>query len=181
MGVTEIKWAIEEQADLISSLEEKAGIVEAVKHARETGSPEKLRDAYYSVSDIELRNQLISTTAKLDRLYLEQCEAEESSAKAAVTRAIEKTKKHPWHLTVAASLGSVIIGNWLFGLFGAIAGALIGYYLGEWAIAHVKKEDRESVEHAKHRLVSAQKRNEASKVDPFLFSEAEQQGSERER
>ena len=181
MGVTEINWAIEEQADLISSLEEKAGIMEAVRHARETGSPEELRDAYYSVPDIELRNQLISTTGKLDRLYLEKCEAEESSAKASVEKAIEKTQKHPWHLTVAASLGLVIIGNWLFGLFGAIAGALIGYYLGEWATSFVKKEDRESVEHAKHMLVSAQKRKEESKVDPFLFSESEQQGNERER
>ena len=116
MGEIETKWAIEEQADLIATLEEKAGIVEAVKDARNSGSPDKLRDAYYSVTDSELRNQLISTTGKLDQLYLQQCEQEESSANAAVTRAIEKTKKHPWHLSIAASLGAVIIGNWLLGL-----------------------------------------------------------------
>jgi hypothetical protein len=180
MGETEIKWAMEEQAELIDSLEEKAGIREAVKHARETGSPDKLRDAYFSVPDVDLRNQLISTTRRLDQLYLEQCEAEVASAQARVQLAIDKTKKHPWHLTVAASLGSVVIGNWIFGLFGAIAGALLGYYLGEWAISVVKKEDIQSVEQAKHSLVSAQKRDEESRVDPYLFSEAEQQGNERE-
>ena len=180
MGELEIKWAIEEQADLIATLEEKAGITEAVKHARESGSPDKLREAYYSVSDEEIRNQLIATTGKLDRLYLEKCEQDVLSAKAVVTRAIEKTKKHPWHLSIAASLGSVIIGNWIFGLFGAIAGALIGYYLGEWAISAVKKEDLQNIEHAKISLMSAMKRNEDSKVDPYLFSDSEQQGGERE-
>jgi hypothetical protein len=181
MGEMEIKWAIEEQADLISALAEKAGITEAVKHARETGAPEKLRDAYYSVRDADLRKQLITITGKLDQLYLDKCDLDVSAARARVEKAIDKYKRHPWHLSVAASLGMVVIANWIFGLFGAIAGALIGYYLGEWAISVVKKENFQAIEREKHSLMAAQKRNEESKVDPYLFSASEQQGGERER
>lgn len=180
MGEVEVNREINELSGLISSLEEKAGITAAVKHAREVGSPDKLKIAYYSVTDNELRKKLITTTGRLDHLYLQKCDLEVSSAKEEVSKAIDKAKEQPWYLAVAASIGAVVIGQWAFGLAGAIGGAIGGYFLGQWIISAIKKEDSKAIEQAKHLLASAHKRNEASKVDPYLFSAAEQEACERE-
>lgn len=171
---------MDELSALISSLEEKAGITEAVKHARETGSPDKLKIAYYSVTDTELRKKLIITTGKLDHLYLQKCDWDVSSAKEEVSKAIDKSKKQPWHLSVTSSLGGVVLGQWAFGFIGAIGGAIGGFFLGQWLLSSIKKENFKEIEKAKHVLASALRRHEESRVDPYLFSAAEQEACERE-
>jgi hypothetical protein len=180
MGEDEINREIDKLSALISLLEQRAGITDAVNHARETGAPDKLRAAYYSVPDIELKKQLITTTGKLDRLYLQKCDQEVSLAKEEVSKAIEKAKKQPWHLSVTSSIGALIIGQWILGFFGAIAGAIGGFYLGQWLLASIKKENAREIEQAKHLLVLAQRRDEASKVDPFLFSSEELEACEHQ-
>ena len=178
MGEDEVSRAIKELGILIGSLEGRAGITEAVRQARESGAPDKLRAAYYSVADAELRKQLIVTTGKLDRLYLQKCDLDVALAKEEVAKAIEKSNSQPWYLSVASSVGAVIIGQWILGLFGAIAGAISGFYLGQWLLASIKKENAREIEHAKHLLALAQRRDEESKVDPYLFSEEEQKACE---
>jgi hypothetical protein len=179
MGGDEANREMDELSILISSLEARAGITEAVKQAREAGAPDRLRAAYYSVADAELKRQLITTTGKLDRLYLQKCDLDVSLAKEEVSKAIEKAKKQPWHLSVTSSIGAVIIGQWILGFFGAIAGAIGGFYLGQWLLASIKKENAREIEHAKHLLALAQQRNEASRVDPYLFSAEELEACER--
>jgi hypothetical protein len=178
MGGDELNREIDELSASISSLEERAGITAAVRHARETGAPDKLRAAYYSVTDTELKKQLITTTGKLDRLYLQKCDLDVSTAQEEVSKAIEKSKKQPWHLSVTSSLGGVVLGQWALGLFGAIAGAIGGYYLGQWLLSSIKKENASELEHAKQLLASAKSRNEASRVDPYLFSAEELEACE---
>jgi hypothetical protein len=179
MGETELKQEMDELGALISSLEAKAGIADAVSHARETGAPDKLKEAYFSVSDAAIRQELIHTTGRLDRLYLEKCDLDVVVAKDAVAKAIDKAKKQPWHLAVTSSVGAMIIGQWLLGLPGALGGAIGGYFLGQWLLASLKKENLREIERAKHRLASAEKRNEASRVDPYLFSAEEQKAGAR--
>jgi predicted RND superfamily exporter protein len=181
MGESEVKQEMDELGDLIVSLEEQAGITGAVKQARENGSPAKLRDAYYSVADIELRKKLITTTGRLDQLYLQKCDQDVSLAKDEVSRAIDKTNQQPWHIAAASWLAPVGIGHWALGLVGAVGGAIAGYFLSQWVINVIKKDDSKVLEQAKHSLVLALKRNEHSKIDPYLFSVAEQAGCEREK
>jgi hypothetical protein len=179
MGETELKQEMEELGALIGTLEAKAGIEEAVKHARETGAPEKLKDAYFSVADTAIRQELIHTTGRLDQLYLEKCDLDVVTAKDEVSKAIEKSQKQPWHLSITSSVGALIIGQWLLGFPGAIGGAVAGYFLGQWLLSSLKKENMMEIERAKHRLISAEKRNEASRVAPYLFSTEEQEASGR--
>jgi len=181
MGETEINREIDALSTLISSLEEQAGVTHAAALARQAGSPDKLRDAYYSVTNSNLRQQLIATTGKLDQLYLQKCEQDVSVARAEVFKAVEKSQTTSKHMLLASLAGTAVIGYWAFGLIGAMTGSLIGYFLGEWAIAAIKKDDAKTIELAKGLLVAALKRNEESKLDPYLFSLAEQQGCERER
>lgn len=181
MGENEVQREMDQLSGLIDTLEAKAAIGQAVRQARESGSPAKLRDAYYSVTDVELRNKLISTTGRLDQLYLMKCEQDVSLAKEGLSKAEAKAGQHPWPLLAAAYIGPVVVGQWGLGLFGAIGGAVLGYFLGQWVFDMTKKENAREIDEAKHQLASAQRRNEASKVDPYLFSAAEQQGGEREK
>lgn len=181
MGEAELKQEMDDLGALIRSLEAKAGIVEVVRHARETGAPDKLKNAYFSVTDSSIRQKLIQTTGKLDQLYLEKCDLDVSRAQEEVSNAIDKSKKHPWHLSVTSSVGALIIGQWLLGFPGAIGGAIGGYFLGQWLLSSLKKEEVREIERAKHRLASAEKRNEASRIDPYLFSTEEQESCGRER
>ena len=180
MGVTEQNREIDKLSALIGSLEAKAGITEAVKHARETGAPDKLKDAYFSVTDFELRKKLITITGRLDHLYLQKCDLDLSLAQEEVSKAIDKSKKQSWHLSVVSSLTAVIIGQWIMGLAGAVVGAIGGYFFGQWIIAVIKKENLKEIEQAKLFLASALRRNEVSRIDPYLFSAAEQEACERE-
>ncbi|ADE11801.1 hypothetical protein [Sideroxydans lithotrophicus] len=180
-GEEEVKRKIKELSALIGVLEKKANITEEVKHARTSGSPDKFRDAYYSVDDLELRKRLITTTGELDQLYLQQCELAVASATEELARATDKSKQQPWPLAIAAYVGPMVVGQWGFGLFGAVGGAVGGYFLGQWVISATKKEDAQAVAQAQKILAAAQRRNEASKVEPYLFSAAEQAGGEREK
>jgi hypothetical protein len=181
MGEEEVKRKIKELSALIGLLEKKADITEAAMSARTSGSPDKFRDVYYSVTDHELRKQLISTTGVLDQLYLQQCEFAVASATDELTKATEKSKQQPWPLAIAAYVGPMVVGQWGFGFFGAVGGAVGGYFLGQWVISATRKEDAQAVAQAQKLLAAAQRRNEASKVEPYLFSAAEQAGGEREK
>jgi len=179
MGEIEINREIGTLSALIGSLEERAGITASVKHARESGSPDKLKEAYFSVHDIELRKKLINTTGKLDRLYLQKCDLDVSAAREEVSNAEDKSKQQPWPLAAASWLGPVVIGQWIYGLFGAIGGVIAGYFLSEWVIRVTKKEDARSIEQAKHLLATALRRNEESRMDPYLFSASEMEACEK--
>ena len=180
MGEIEVKREMDELGALIGSLEEKAGIAEAVKLARQSGVPAKLRDAYYSVTDIQLRKKLITTTGKLDHLYLQKCDLDVSSAREEVSKAIDKSKEQPWHIAAASWIAPVVIGHWIYGLPGAMVGAIGGYFFSQWVITVIKKDNSKAVEQAQKSLVSALKRNEESRIDPYLFSASELEACERE-
>ncbi len=179
MGEVELKHEMDDLGALISSLEAKAGIAEVVRHARESGAPAKLKEAYFSVSDSAIRHKLIHTTGRLDQLYLEKCDLDVGVAKDELSKATDNAQKHPWHLSVTSSVGAFVIGQWIFGLPGAAVGAVGGYFLGQWLLSSLKKENLMEIERAKHRLAAAERRNELSRVDPYLFSAEEQEASAR--
>jgi len=181
MGEAELKQEMDDLGALISSLEAKAGIVEAVRHARETGAPAKLKEAYFSVVDSALRHKLIRTTGRLDQLYLEKCDLDVAAARDELSKAINKAKKQPWHLSVTSSVGSFVIGQWIFGIPGAAVGGVGGYFLGQWLLTSLKKENLREIERAEQRLAAAERRNEASRVDPYLFSAEEQEADRSEQ
>ena len=177
MGEAELKQEMGDLGALISSLEAKAGIAEVVRQARESGAPAKLKEAYFSVSDRTIRHRLIHTTGRLDELYLEKCDLDVGMAKEELSKATDKAQKSPWHLSVTSSVGAFVIGQWIFGLPGAAAGAVGGYFLGQWLLSSLKKENLREIERAQHRLAAAERRNELSRVDPYLFSAEEQEAN----
>ncbi len=180
MREAEVDREIHKLSSLISALEEQAGITEAVILARKMGAPDKLKDAYYSVTDVELRKKLISTTGKLDHLYLQKCDLDVSSAREEVSKAIDQSNKQPWLLAAATTITAVVIGQWIFGLVGAIGGTIGGYFLGIWIVSVTKRADSDAIDQANHLLLSAQRRNEESRIDPYLFSASELETCERE-
>lgn len=180
MGEAELKREMNDLGALISSLEAKAGIAEVVGHARETGASAQLKEAYFSVANTAIRHKLIHTTGRLDQLYLEKCDLDVAAAKDELSKATDKAQKTPWHLSVTSSVGTLIIGQWLLGFPGAIGGAVGGYFLGQWLLSSLKKENMREIERAQHRLAAAERRNELSRVDPYLFSAEEQEACARE-
>jgi hypothetical protein len=180
VGDTEINQEINRLSALISSLEETAGITEAVNLARKTGAPDKLKDAYFSVTDIEIRKKLITTTGKLDHLYLQKCDLDVSSAREEVSKALGQSNKQPWLLAAATTFTAVVIGQWVYGLVGAIGGTISGFFLGLWIVSFTKKEEFKVIEQANHILLSALRRNEEARIDPYLFSSSELEACERE-
>lgn len=180
MGEAELRQEMGDLGALISSLEAKAGIADIVRQAREAGAPAKLKEAYFSVSDTAIRHKLIHTTGRLDQLYLEKCDLDVGAAKEELSIATDKAQKHPWYLSVTSSVGTFVIGQWIFGLPGAVGGAVGGYFLGQWLLSSLKKENLMEIERAQHRLAAAERRSELSRVDPYLFTAEEQEANRHE-
>lgn len=141
---------------------------------------EKARDAYFSVQDLKLRKRLIAVQRKIDSHILRSFDAEIASAKHAASIATAKIHNQPWTKAAIFSVSAVAFGFWIFGLAGAIAGAVAGFFLGQGVISQAKSQAIAEVNQATEELTNAQKEREHRSLWPECFSSSEEVLGDRE-
>jgi hypothetical protein len=93
-----------------------------------------LRDAYFSVSDPELRISLIAAYQRVESEIERSFKRDVLAARRAELLVVQNEDATPWWLASVFSVVSVAIGNLIFQTPGAIAGAIAGYFLGNGII-----------------------------------------------
>ena len=185
-------------------LEEEAGISKAMERAREgrfiplgamgeDASPDeyfadehdhfhdKARDAYFSVQEVELRKKLIASQRKIDSHVMRSFEADIAAANHAISIATAKMQNQPWAKVAVFAVGAVAIGYWAFGLVGAIAGAVGGFFLGQGVISEAKSTAIIEFNQVTQELEDARKERAQRSLWPECFSRSEEITGEREQ
>lgn len=196
--------ALKQLQDVCLALEEESGISKAMERAREgrfiplgamgeEASPDeyfadendhfrdKARDAYFSVQDVELRKRLITAQRKIDSYVMRSFDADIAAANHAVSVATTKTQSQPWTKAAVFAVGAVAIGYWVFGLVGAIAGAVGGFFLGQGVISEAKSNAIAEINQATQELENARKERAQRSLWPECFSSSEEITGEREQ
>jgi hypothetical protein len=141
----------------------------------------KTRDAYFSVQDVELRERLIAAQRKIEGHVLRSFEADIAAASHAVSIATAKTQDQPWTKAAVFAVGAVAVGYWVFGLVGAIAGAVGGFFLGQGVISEAKSKAIAEVNQATQELENARNELAQRSLWPECFSSSEEIFGEREQ
>jgi hypothetical protein len=184
-------------------LEREAGIVKAMDRAREgrfmplgaTGEDvsaeeyfadehdhfrECARDAYFSVSELELRKRLIATQRDIEAQFRRSFEADVLEATKTLNAAKARSGNEPWGLAAAIAAGMVALGYKFFGLPGAIGGAVAGFFVGQSTVAKAKREVTTEVSLAVESLELTQRSLAEQMLRPELFSVSEEVMGERQ-
>lgn len=190
---------LEELQDECLALENAAGISEAMERARrghfipmiECTSDEYfadefdyfrdgVRDAYFSVTDMQMRRDLIALQREIDRRTARSYESAVTDAKREAADARRQLLAQPWDLAGIIAIVAVAVGYWKFGLPGAIGGAVGGFFFGYGVIARARSDAQSNLEFAENRVTEAEEDNRVQKCYPECFSLNEEIAGERD-
>lgn len=141
---------------------------------------DKTRGAYFSVEDMKLRKRLIAAQRAVESRVRLSCEEDVFAANRAVSIAAEKARRQPWFMAALCGMGVVALGYWVFGIVGAIAGAVGGYFVGQGVIAEARNETNVALAQASSELEQAQEEKLENSLMPEFFSRWEEMSGERD-
>ena len=193
---------LEHLGDVCRTLEDEAGLSKAMERAREGRfiplgalgekvTPDeyfadehdhlrrKTRDAYFSVQDLGLRKKLIAADRAVDSFRQRTLQEDIVEASRAVSWAKAKTEQLPWTKAALAGVAAVTIGYWVFGLVGAIACAVGGYFLGQGIVTAARNEANAVLDQALSGLQELQKEKAERALMPECFSHQEEMSGNR--
>lgn len=166
---------------LVEELEARAKIFESMEQMRAGCSSamledffrrERTRTAYFSVSDVGLRKELISACRRLESVVRKSYEDEVAEAERGLQE--EKRSAEPWLTAAVVGVVAVGVGHGLFGVSGALAGAVGGAFLGMGLISDERRQIRRRVEEAERRLERARVERSVALEQPEYFDAGEQ-------
>jgi hypothetical protein len=154
--------ASDEEDECISALielERQCGISADMERAWNnvsgTWKVEWVRETYFSVEDLKTRKPLIALFRKREDLRRERYRLEVLEATAALEKA-RQSDRHWWLIAGASAALLILFGNHFFQLPGAIAGAVIGLFLGRQIEVEAGRKRRSWIEGARSDLKEAQ-------------------------
>ena len=185
------------------AIEEEAGLSETMERAREgrffplgafgeKTSPQEYfadehddlrgntRDAYFPVKDIGLRKKLITAQRVVESRLRQSLEEDIIAANREVSIAAAKVQRQPWGKAALLGMGAVALGYWVFGIVGAIGGAIGGFFLGQGVIAEARNEANAALAQVSHELEQAQQEKLGHSLMPEFFSHWEEMSGERD-
>ena len=185
------------------ALEDEAGLTEIMERAREgrlfplgafgeKTTPqeyfadehdylkEKTRDAYFSVKNKETRKKLVAAQRKVESRLRRSLEEDVIRANREVSLAAAKAQQQPWGKAALVGVGAVALGYWVFGIVGALGGAVGGLFLGLGVISHARNYASSLFAQATHDLEQAKKKKEENTLMPEFFSNREEISGERD-
>jgi hypothetical protein len=194
---------LEELERKCNALESSAGITEDVERAREGRfiplgafgedvSPDeyfadeydyirrKIRDAYFSVKDIELRKELIKLRREIEKYHQESYQGDINLAHKEIDKAKLNGRKLPWETAALLGVASVALGYWLFDIVGALAGAVGGFFIGQGTISDARSIAETELEQATNELKQAENDQKLMRLRPDCFSLEEELAGERD-
>ncbi len=148
--------------------------------AHEARIRRKIRDAYFSIADPDLRKRLISTDRKLHEVWLRSCDDDIAEAAHKVAKATAAADRLPWPMAAIIGGACVAVGYAGAGLSGAIGGAVVGFFLGQGTIANAKSDARRAFQEAEDSLKRAKADKEEADKRPEYFTIGEQLTGERD-
>ena len=142
---------------------------------------DKTRDAYFPVENIELRKKLIAAQREVESRLRRSLEEKIVRVNREIAVATAKAQQQPWAKAALVGVGAVALGYWVFGIAGAIAGAVGGFFLGQGVISQARNEANGLLAQASGDLEQAQKdKTENSQMTDF-FSQAEAISGNRDK
>ena len=149
--------------------EARAGIREAVKSRPPYSDTFDLRRIYFGVKDLASRKAAISAHRRLMRhvenhFYESQIQDEMALLNAART----ELNNPPWKAPATIGCASVGLGYSFFGLPGAIAGALVGFFGGQAYINNARQVANNAIVAAEGVIESYRKRQAEAKAEHEL-------------
>lgn len=136
-------------------LEEKAGIHERMSQLDQSeGEPRlDIREIYFGVKDEELRKVLIAAYRKRQAFVFEHYwKSQIADGEIEIHQLKRKLDELPWLWPSVMGCGAIATGYAFGSIPGALAGALIGFFLGNSYISWVRGENRRNLEMAEKRL-----------------------------
>jgi hypothetical protein len=203
MGRFERSQELARLRDDCKALEDKAGLSKLIERAREgrfiplgafgeETSPQeyfadehdhlrgKTRDAYFSVTNMGLRKQLIATQRLVESRLRQLLQQDIIAANREVLMATANVQHQPWGKAALFSIGAVAIGYWVFGIVGAISGAVGGFFLGQVVISKARNEVNMELAWALNGLELVEEEESENSLMPKFFSHSEEISGERD-
>lgn len=141
---------------------------------------EKTRDAYFSVKNKEARKKLIAAQRKVEGRLRRSLEEDVIRANREVALAAAKAQQQPWGKAALAGIGAVALGYLVFGIVGAIGGAVGGLFLGLGVVSHARNYANSLLAQATHEFEQAKKEKEENTLMPEFFSSREEMSGDRD-
>lgn len=184
----------------VAELEERAGISEEIEDTNlgplfpnldgssqeywddsEEYARRKLRQLYFEeVSDVELRKAMIAKRRECDSAYEAFLKSNLHRMKVELAKAQHRSQRLPWFLAGLAAAFCVAIGASFFQLYGAIGGALVGFFVGQGMIAKQRTEREATVRYAQSQVDEAVKLVKEDQLSPDWFNRYEASTGERD-
>jgi len=142
---------------------------------------DKTRAAYFSVENKELRKKLIEAQRNVESRLRRSLEEEIVRANREIAAATAKAQQQPWAKAALVGVGAVALGYWVFGIAGAIAGAVGGFFLGQGVITQARNEAQALLAQASGALEQAQKDKAENSQMPEFFSRTEEISVNRDK
>lgn len=140
----------------------------------------KLREAYFAVPDVEQRKTLIMARRMPRRLVCDVLQNELNAVRHQLQAAKHTAHGKPWMMGAAASIGMVLLGAALAGLYGALAGAVGGFFVGKWLVDDSHKKLARKLKVVQQDADSLANLLMVCRRAPDWFSEAEENTGERD-
>lgn len=142
---------------------------------------QETRDAYFSVTDPDLRKQLIAAQ-RMVQSHLRQALAEDIvTAERAAAHAAIRARRQPWVAAALLGIATVVVAYWAFGTVGAIAGAVGSFFLGQGLVTDARNETAAEFARASRALERAREQQAEHALMPDFFSLGEATSGDRDQ
>jgi hypothetical protein len=183
----------------LRALEDRAGIAEKVADVQlgpkfpdldatpreyfdttEDYARRKIRNLYFGVGDASLRKELIAKYRECDLAYTALVGRQVGQAQNGLAKARQRVHSLPWLKAGCVAAACVAIGAQFFQMYGAISGALLGFFVGQGMVASARTERAERVRLAEAELDEELETAREDNLCPDWFNGSEERTGERD-
>lgn len=140
----------------------------------------KCRDAYFSVTNLDMRKALIVARCDIERFVAQCLTHDVAQAQKQLMTAEREALKQPWATAAVVGISCVALGNVMFGIVGGLAGVVAGFFFGMGIVTKAKNENQAKMAEARGELSTAMEDIRKHKRWPGCFSAQEEITGERE-
>jgi hypothetical protein len=139
-----------------------------------------IRRLYFGIEDLGLRKELIAKHRECDRALEIKWQSDIQAARQKLAIAQRRATSLPWLGAGSLAVLCVAIGAYFFQVYGAIGGALMGFFLGHGNIASHRHTRAEEVRTAQAELDEQLETDRKNAATPDWFNRSEERSGERD-
>jgi hypothetical protein len=184
----------------LMELEERAGLSDKVKDAQlgpmfpnleatpdeyfketEYHTRRKVRRLYFALPDVDARKELIAKRRLFDSVRKAYWQREAATARQNLIDKQRAATSLSWGRAGVLAAVCVAVGSYFFQLYGAIGGALMGFFLAQGALANERNYKAAAVRAAQEELEEALKTEREDAAAPAWFDASEERTGEMDK